>query len=243
MFWLSLFHLEDTMKLRTCFLTVLITCLLCGCGQTNASMESASKQEKPEYELSVESNIGQEDCFVCGNEGGGLMPYYVKRDSVGIIRWNDLSISDTEVRAYDDNGNELFGQSGTNTKINSFGDGCGSVMISGMPNRGYSDAKIYYEDKDEVDFDRLKDSLCQSCLDKVVGFYVDQKNHGEDQRIGTTGYSLIDFATRELYTLSDPYRGYSIRDYYARFDMEDDPDGVDSYIDLFVFYAPERTGQ
>lgn len=240
---LSLFRLEDTMKRRTFFLTMLMTCLLCGCGQSSASAESATQQEKPEYELSVESNIGQEDCSICGNGGGSLMSYYGKKDSIGIIHLNDLSISDTEVRAFDDDGNEVFGQSGTSTRINSYGKDCGSVMISGMPNRGYSDAKIYYKAKDEVNFDKLKDALCQTCLEKVVEFYVDQKNHGDDSRLGTTGYCLVDFATRELYTLSDPYRGYMIRDYYVRYDMEEGPTSEDDYIDLFTVYAPERTEQ
>ena len=76
-----------------------MTCLLCGCGQSSASAESAIQPEKPEYELSVESNIGQEDCSICGNGGGSLMSYYGKKDSIGIIHLNDLSISDTEVRA------------------------------------------------------------------------------------------------------------------------------------------------
>ena len=99
---LSLFRLEDTMKRKTFFLTMLMTCLLCGCGQSSASAESAIQPEKPEYELSVESNIGQEDCSICGNGGGSLMSYYGKKDSIGIIHLNDLSISDTEVRAFDD---------------------------------------------------------------------------------------------------------------------------------------------
>ena len=240
---LSLFRLEDTMKRRAFFLTMLMTCLLCGCGQSSASAEAATQQEKPEYELSVESTIGQEDCSICSNGGGSLMSYYGKKDSIGIIHLNDLSISDTEVRAFDDDGNEVFGQSSTNTMLNSYGEGCGSVMISGMPNRGYSDAKIYYKAKDEVNFDKLKDSLCQTCLDKVVEFYVDQKNSGDDSRLGTTGYCLVDFSTRELYTLSDPYRGYMIRDYYVRYDMEEGPTSEDDYIDLFTVYAPERAEQ
>lgn len=225
------------MKQRALFLTVLITCLLYGCGQSKASAESAIQHEKTEYELSVTSNVSKEDCFVCGN---GLMSYYAKKDSIGIIHLNDLSVSDTEVRAFDDDGNEVFQQNGTSTMVNSYGEDCGSVMISGTPNRGYSDAKIYYKTKDEVDFDKIKDSLCQSCLDKVVDFYVDQKNSGDDSRLGTTGYCLVDFTTRELYTLSDPYRGYMIRDYLIRYDMEETSATEDTYIDLFVFYAPER---
>ena len=73
------------MKRKTFFLTMLMTCLLCGCGQSSASAESAIQPEKPEYELSVESNIGQEDCSICGNGGGSLMSYYGKKDSIGIM--------------------------------------------------------------------------------------------------------------------------------------------------------------
>lgn len=75
----------------------------------------------------------------------------------------------------------------------------------------------------------------------MVKFYVDQKNYGDDMRLGTTGYCRVDFVTKELCTLSDPYRGYSIRDYFVRFDIVDDPDGTEDRIELFLFYAPERT--
>ena len=66
------------------------------------------RQAPEEYSLSVESEVPSEDCFICGERADSLMPYYGKRDSVGIIHWNDFSISATEVRAYDDE-NELFG--------------------------------------------------------------------------------------------------------------------------------------
>ena len=58
-------------------------------------------------------------------------------------------------------------------------------------------------------------------------------NIGDESHIGTTGFSLIDFKTRELYTLSDPYRGYMIRDYYIQFDIREN--GHDRYIDLTIF--------
>lgn len=229
------------MKRIVLYLTVLAVGLFCAGCQIVTAQKSEDHYERPEYQLSVESKTEKEKCFVCSDQKDNMMAFYTNRDSVGIIHWNNMYVTDTEVRAYDDRGNELFGQDHTSIRRNSFGDGYGSVTVAGMPNRGYSDTRIYYEDKDEVDFNLLKDSLCQSCLDKVVKFYVDQKNHGDDIRLGTTGYCLVDFVTRELYTLSDPYRGYSIRDYFVRFDIVEDPEGTDDRIELFLFYAPERT--
>lgn len=229
------------MKRRVLYLTVLAACLLCRCGQNETTVKAETHYEMSDYELAAQSKTKKEDCFVCGNRADSLMPYYDKRDSVGIIHWNDLSVCDTEVRAYDDDGNELFGQNHTNMRSNSFGEGYGSIMVTGTPNRGYSDVEVHYEDKDEVDFSSLKKALCQSCLNKVVEFYVDQKNYGDDRSLGTTGYCLVDFVTKELYTLSDSYRGYSIRDYFVRYDIVEDPEGDDDRIEVFIFYAPQRT--
>ena len=61
----------------------------------------------------------------------------------------------------------------------------------------------------------------------------------DEAYLASTRYSLINFTTGELYTLSNPYRGYSIRDYIVRYDFEEQGDN-DKYIDLMVIYAPER---
>lgn len=82
--------------------------------------------------------------------------------------------------------------------------------------------------------------MCQDCLDKVSGFYEEQVNMGQKENEGSTGYCLIDFTTGELYTLLDPMRGYSIRDYMVRYDIEKQRDG-ETVIDLLIFYAPERS--
>lgn len=47
-------------------------------------------------------------CFVCSDQKDNMMAFYTNRDSVGIIHWNNMYVTDTEVRAYDDRGNELF---------------------------------------------------------------------------------------------------------------------------------------
>lgn len=144
------------------------------------------------------------------------------------------------MRTYDDDGNEILDNNSANTRISSFGDGGGSVVCNPWPNRGISEVKVYLEGADDLDYAPLADQLCQGCLDKVCEFYEDQINSGSDAHLASTRYCLIDFATGELYTLSDPYRGYSIRDYIIRYDFEEQGDG-EQYIDLTVFYAPERS--
>ena len=76
----------------------------------------------------------------------------------------------------------------------------------------------------------------------MTKFYTDQKNYGEGSRVGTTGYCLIDFKTKKLYTLSDPYRGYFIRDYYVTYEMKE-LEGKEKHIELLIVYAPERTAK
>ena len=140
---------------------------------------------------------------------------------------------------YDDDGNEKIDSGHMSTMVNSFGEDYGSIMTHSQPDRCIAEPNIHLGEKDTIDCETLKDQLCQDCLDKVCEFYEDQVNSDNDEYLESTGYSLIDFTTRELYTLSDPYRGYSIRDYMIRYDYREQGDG-EKYIDLLIFYAPIR---
>lgn len=219
---------------------VIICCFLFyGCGKAQTEI-TETKISLEEFQIEVTSVVKPEDCYICGDREESLMPYYAGRDSIGIVHWNQLEIIDSDVRAYDDEGNELFGQNGSGMSTCSFGNGYGSVYVNGTPNRGFTHVKAYYEDKDELDFMEVRKMVCQKCLDKAAEFYEDQKNAGDDNRIATTGYCLIVFSTRELYTLSDPYRGYFIRDYYVTYDIIEDKEGTEDHIELLILYAPER---
>lgn len=195
---------ETSMK-KKMMRVALLFCIIIGIGGCRGKLEETQGlPEMNEPTSSVEeiaemkniSHIESDDCFICGQKENSLIPYYAKRDSIGIIHWNSQSVSDTRVREYDD---------------------------------------------DTIDFEKASDVLCQKCLDQVTEFYCEQDEHGDESHIGTTGFSLIDFKTRELYTLSDPYRGYMIRDYYIQFDIREN--GHDRYIDLTIFYAPVREGK
>lgn len=216
------------MKKRLACMILVVFCGLSGCSE-----------EDKEYELKERSDVKSEDCFICGEREDSLMPYFAKKDSVGLVHWNSFSVSDTEIRVYDEDGEERFEPYG-NTHFSSFGDDFGSVLIDSMQNRGIANVKAYYEPKDEINFEVVKEKLCQNCLDQVVSFYEDQKNYGKDSRLGTTGFSFVDFQTKKLYTLSDPYRGYFIRDYYVSYNIVEDIKGTESRIEAVIFYAPER---
>lgn len=228
-----------------CFV-LLVGITLCGCQAkseetktNNQEAEQIIYQTEEEFELSLKSSIDKDECFICGNPAGGILDYYYKFDSIGIIHWADMSVTDTRIREYDDDGNERTDYGYMSMTGSSFGEGYGSIWNNAQPDRCIAEPKIYLGEKDTLDYKKLKNKLCQGCLDKVCGFYEDQVNSGNDDYLASTGYCLIDFTTGKLYTLSDPYRGYSIRDYVVKYDLKEQGNG-EKYIDLLIFYAPIR---
>ena len=172
------------MKQKTIFLAVIPVCLLIGgCANVGISEEDISTEE---VSIQKESAISPDQCFVCGDMTRSMMSYYSGRDSIGIIHWNNQSVFDTEVRLYDDDGNELFDTDGSSTRHNSFGDNGGSITIRGTPERGYSSVSVYASEADEADLDQLSDVLCQDCLDEVCGFYEDEVNSGDEENVSST---------------------------------------------------------
>ena len=180
-----------------------------GCSAADCHTAGAKTQE-PDYALTLESTVDEADCFVCGDPPGGLLDYYSKFDSIGIIYWPDLTIIDTGVRAYDEDGNEVLDGSSANTRISSFGEGNGSIICNPWPERGISEVKIYLGDAGGLNWEPLREQLCQSCLDKVCEFYADHANSDDEAYLATT-----------------------------RYDFGEQGDG-EQYIDLMVVYAPER---
>lgn len=206
-------------------LAFLLEIMLCGC-QTQMEEISVVKEQ------TLLSSIDEDDCYICGTSAVGLLEYYYKFDSVGIIHWADMSVIDTHLWEYDNESGQQISVTDT-----AFGEEYGSVCVTSQPDRGIAEAEIALRENDVMDYSSLEDKLCQDCLTKVYGFYVDQINSGNDEFLESTGYCLIDYTTRELYTLSDPCRGYSIRDYIVRYDYDENED---KNIKLLICYAPVR---
>lgn len=221
---------------RQLFSSIMIASfLLIGCGQTGKQIQTAD-QSMDISDIEYISTVASEECFICGNRH--------EKDSIGVVYWNQSTIFDTEIRTYGDNGNETY--KNESTRISSFQDMIGSIVIQSMSARHISRVSIDYSSKDQMNLDSLQNMLCRDCLDKVMDFFKDQNDHGNENRSGTTGFCLIDFKTKELYPLSDPYRGYFIRDYAVSFSINEKTDADNLYtgngtIDLLIFYAPIQT--
>lgn len=125
------------------------------------------------------SHIESDDCFICGQKENSLIPYYAKRDSIGIIHWNSQSVSDTRVREYDDDGNEIFENKGMSMTINSFGESYGSVHIQEMAERGISEVSAYFSDDDTIDFEKaVRCANVRNVWIRLQNFIVSRMNMG-----------------------------------------------------------------
>ena len=82
----------------------LLSIILCGCQiqtveSSNNNQQSEQKvKDETDLNLSLQSSIRKEKCFICGTPAGGLLYYYYKFDSIGIIHWADRSVTDTQIR-------------------------------------------------------------------------------------------------------------------------------------------------
>lgn len=223
------------MKGKIITLSLICALTVIGCTQIKAttSQETQEYTEQEYQGIHVDSEVKKKDCCICGDNEKSLMSYYRKIDSVGVVCLNTMNISNTNVRIYDDNGNEIIHSDSMNHLFNSYGEKECSFSIAGCSNRGYAHVTLTYGEESVLNWEKIKTYLCQDCLDKVVDMYNNEMDsNGEDKRFPDV--CLIDFQTNELYTLGKKYGGYMIRDYYIDIDHREDHD------DLLIFYAPER---
>lgn len=205
-----------------------IMVVLTGCKKETLA-ETAD--EKTEYGIECVSEVSTADCCICGSNNRSMMDYYRKSGMVGLVCLNTMNISTLDTRMYSNDGTEIINSSSSDMHT-SHGEGECSFSISGMPDRGIMEASIYYGENVEADFDKIKEFLCQSCLDKVEAMYVDEMELSDGN--GTfPEVCLVDFATNELYTLGEHRLGYWIRDFWVHIDHS----GAKS--DIMVIYAPE----
>lgn len=206
-------------------------------GACKAPKVDAEKETKKEidYSINVVSMIKEkEDCCICGSNERSMMDYHRKSGKVGLVCLNTMDITNLDARLYSDDGTEVLEpERDGGSMVNTYDDGKVIVSIDGLENRGIFEASISYDDESKIDFEKIKEFLCQECLDKVIEMYEDcmEWSDGEGR---FPQVCLVDFATNELYSIASHKIGYSIRDFWVHIDHDADGDKV------MVVYAPQN---
>lgn len=185
--------------------------------------QSVEKREDPLEAVSELSN--PVDCYLCGSAEKSMMGYFRQFDDLGIISLNQWYVLDMEILPHE--GEEESAPGGTRTAMTGTGEGGDFFSSSQIPSRGISEVEVRYGEDSIFDVERVKEILCQKCLDKLLGIM--ETDEGEPRDL-----CLVDFQTLELYSLQEHYRSHYIRDYYVRLNK------VDDGLEVEAVYAPER---
>lgn len=85
---------------------------------------------------------------------------------------------------------------------------------------------------ESLNVESLKNRICQSCLDKIIGALGGPAVLDKSEKI--CDLCLIDFQTLEIYPLQCSDRGFIIRDYYIDISISEDQ------IEVTAIYAPGK---
>ena len=149
------------------------------------------------------------------------MDYYRKFETIELISVNDWYVLDFQLKAYDENGNEIPNKTGSNILFGNTGEI--TYSSHGDVSRGMAEIDITLPENYKLNKRKLTDHLCQSCLDKVAASLQYWKYENEKKE--PIPLCLVDFKTLDI---------YSLRDYYVEMDFEDNS------LETKVFYLPER---
>ena len=169
-------------------------------------------------------------CYLCGSSDYSMMDYYRKFDTVGLISLNDWYILDFQLKAYDENGNEIPNKTSSNMLFGNTGEI--TYSSHGDVSRGMAEIDITLPENYKLNKRNQTDHLCQSCLDKVAVSLEYWKYENEKKE--PIPLCLVDFKTLDIYSLQDHYRSIFIRDYYVEMDFKD------TSVETKAFYMPER---
>jgi len=207
-------------------LFLVLSVVLPGC--TKAEGATVKNED---YHIECISEVLEKDCCICGANNRSLMDYYRKSEMIGLVCLNTMSISSLDTRPYSNDGKEILEENAGHI-YTSHGEGECSFAVTGMPSRGILEAEVNYGEQSVVDFEKIKEFLCQKCIDKVIDLYEEEMSRGNDKG-RFPEVCLVDFATNELYTLGQHSLGYWIRDFWVHIDHQEEGS------DIMVIYAPE----
>ena len=184
--------------------------------------------EEPKYI----SETTKEDCKLCGEGQGTLIPAYKGEANLGIISLNTFEIAHVGINEYAAFGRLKREPSNGGMMMLNTGDNGFNSMVHLNPNRGYASADVSMNGDIVLDIEKAATHLCINCLNLAVdNVWVDNPY----------GVGLINFETGEIRMFSENSRGFTLGDYYVSCEARPEYGEEEiSEIDLLMFYCPDR---
>lgn len=192
--------------------------------------EAANILRQAQERAMVQSNMEPETCYLCGRNPRGLMGYYRKLNSVGILFLNDWNITDVQAIALSDRGKEIPCDGRSSTIFNTYGIGNGAVMVNSQKSRGISRVELSIGEENVLDLGRAAEKLCQPCLNRVTDCFPESNVGAMEQNHDVF---ILNFLSGQLYALK-PGSTFVTGDYYI------EVRAVNDGMKLLVVYTPER---
>lgn len=163
-----------------------------------------SSEEVVEEDSRYVSETSKEDCLLCGDGKGTLLPLYRGEENIGVISLNTFELAHIEINRYDDNGKLIQEASqGSSTRITNTGDGGFHFRVSEDTNRGYARCYLYFNKDEVLDIEQTATHLCTDCLNKAI----------DDVWGEPTGMAVINFASGEVRMLSENLLAFQFGDF------------------------------
>lgn len=228
-------HLQNILLIFPSLLLLLTGCSIAPTRSPTLANDTAAKDSNSSTNSENHSATVSEDCLLCGDSSGTLLPIYSGQNNIGIISLNTFQIAPVCINQYDDNGNLIEKpSSGHYTHITKTGDNGFFLMITEDTDRGIAQGTLSFNQDGFLDMDKAASLLCSDCLSQAL------ENNSDTP---STGMFVIDFYTHKIRMFKENITAFQFDDYYISCKARDrQADGSTLEMDLLIFYCPKRYG-
>lgn len=225
-------RVRDSFSKVLLFMSVMLALLFSGCSDSKKPEVQIPTQEIQEDSPKYISNTAPEDCRLCGEGKGTLLPFYWGQDNVGIISLNIFTLLSVETNRYTDQGRLIEEPAEhASSHLLSSGDDGYRVHISENPDRGYAHGSLYFGNDEVLDLEKASTFLCTQCLNSIL-------DEGWDD--DPYGVGIVNFKTRKIRLLEENVTAFIFDDFYISCDLRNRGKEEKPEMDLLIFYCPER---
>ena len=133
--------------------------------ESTGQTEIIETENPPQYV----SDTSPEDCIVCGEGKGTVLPLYRGQENLGIVNLNSFDLAPVTINRYDDFGKLIEeAEQGSSTHITNTGEGGFFLSVTADTNRGYAHGHLSFDKNKALDMEKTASHLCSDCLNQMM---------------------------------------------------------------------------